>query len=171
MFPNHCVLQHQHVDCKIGDTLLKIGVTFNDVTKDAAVYTTTSRFVVCLGGFPQERQKLHRDRWTRVSRRGYPQTYPLPIDLPFPHQVLSLGNSTENPCIHHICFHVTIFSQFCPCLLSVERIFYRLSTRSSDRSLETLIFVFERNTFYFLGKRYYRCLLVYQVFFFLNPMC
>ena len=26
------------------------GVTFNDVTKDAAFYTTTSRFVVWLGG-------------------------------------------------------------------------------------------------------------------------
>ncbi len=76
MFPNHCVLQHQHVDCKIVDTLLKkgtkqhvdgwdssrkdwshmcthlphteggFGVTFNDVTKDTVFYTTTSRFVV-----------------------------------------------------------------------------------------------------------------------------
>jgi len=34
------------------------GVTFNDVTKDAAFYTTTSRFVAWLGAFPQERQKL-----------------------------------------------------------------------------------------------------------------
>jgi hypothetical protein len=34
------------------------GVTFNDVTKDAAFYTTTSRFVTWLGDFPQERQKL-----------------------------------------------------------------------------------------------------------------
>ncbi len=34
------------------------GVTFNDVTKDAAFYTTTSRFVACLGAFSQERQKL-----------------------------------------------------------------------------------------------------------------
>jgi hypothetical protein len=72
---NRCVLQHQHVDCKITDTLLKrdtkqntdgwdasskvwshmvlhlshaeggYGVTFNDVTKDSAFYTTTSRFV------------------------------------------------------------------------------------------------------------------------------
>jgi hypothetical protein len=33
-------------------------VTFNDVTKDAAFYTTTSRFVVCLGSFSQERQEL-----------------------------------------------------------------------------------------------------------------
>jgi hypothetical protein len=34
------------------------GVTFNDVTKDAAFYTTTSRLVAWLGAFPQERQKL-----------------------------------------------------------------------------------------------------------------
>ena len=34
------------------------GVTFNDVTKDAAFYTTTSRFVVWLGAFTQERQEL-----------------------------------------------------------------------------------------------------------------
>ena len=34
------------------------GVTFNDVTKDAAFYTTTSRFVAWLGAFPQERQQL-----------------------------------------------------------------------------------------------------------------
>jgi hypothetical protein len=34
------------------------GVTFNDVTKDAAFYTTTSRFVVWLGAFSQERQEL-----------------------------------------------------------------------------------------------------------------
>ena len=34
------------------------GVTFNDVTKDAAFYTTTSRFVAWLGAFPQERQNL-----------------------------------------------------------------------------------------------------------------
>ena len=76
------------VCCKIADTLLKkgtkqhadgwdtsskawehmvlhlshaeggFGVTFNDVTKDAAFYTTTSRFVVWLGAFSQERQKL-----------------------------------------------------------------------------------------------------------------
>jgi hypothetical protein len=69
------VLQQQHVDCKIVDTLLKkgtkqyadgwdsssqdwaymcihlphaeggFGVTFNDVTKDVVLYTTTSRFV------------------------------------------------------------------------------------------------------------------------------
>ena len=34
------------------------GVTFNDITKDAVFYTTTSRFVVCLGAFSQERQGL-----------------------------------------------------------------------------------------------------------------
>ena len=75
MLPNRCVLQQQHVDCKIADALFKkgtkqqadgwdasskdwahmcihlphaeggFGVTFNDVTKDAAFYTTTSRFV------------------------------------------------------------------------------------------------------------------------------
>ena len=31
---------------------------FNSVTKDAAFYTTTSRFVAWLGAFPQERQEL-----------------------------------------------------------------------------------------------------------------
>jgi hypothetical protein len=70
-----CVLQKQYVDCKIADALLKkgtkqhpddwdasrkdwthmvlqlphteggFGVSFNCVTKDAAFYTTTSRFV------------------------------------------------------------------------------------------------------------------------------
>jgi hypothetical protein len=34
------------------------GVTFNNVTKDADFYTTTSRFVAWLGAFSQERQKL-----------------------------------------------------------------------------------------------------------------
>jgi hypothetical protein len=34
------------------------GVTFNAVTKDAAFYTTTSRFVAWLGAFSQERQGL-----------------------------------------------------------------------------------------------------------------
>ncbi len=82
------MLQQQHVDCKIADALLKrgtkqhadgwdssskdwshmcihlphtegdFGVTFNDVTKDDAFYTTTSRFVAWFGAFPQERQKL-----------------------------------------------------------------------------------------------------------------
>jgi hypothetical protein len=33
-------------------------VPFNCVTKDAAFYTTTSRFVVWIGAFPQERQEL-----------------------------------------------------------------------------------------------------------------
>jgi hypothetical protein len=85
---NYCVLQQQHVDCKIADALLKkstklhtdgcdvsskdwahmvlhlphteggFGVTFNCVTKDAAFYTTTSRFVSWIGAFPQERQEL-----------------------------------------------------------------------------------------------------------------
>jgi hypothetical protein len=77
-----------HVACKMADTLLKkgthhhgdgwdvstqdwthmvlhlphaeggFGVPFNYVTKDAAFYTTTSRFVFWLGVFPQERQEL-----------------------------------------------------------------------------------------------------------------
>ena len=34
------------------------GVTFNCVTKDAAFYTITSRFVFWIGAFPQERQEL-----------------------------------------------------------------------------------------------------------------
>ena len=34
------------------------GVTFNCVTEDAAFYTTTSRFVVWIGVFSQERKKL-----------------------------------------------------------------------------------------------------------------
>ena len=34
------------------------GVPFNCVTKDAAFYTTTSRFVAWMGAFSQERQKL-----------------------------------------------------------------------------------------------------------------
>ncbi len=34
------------------------GVTFNEVTKDVVFYTTTSRFVVWLGAFSQERQGL-----------------------------------------------------------------------------------------------------------------
>ncbi len=88
MLYNRCILQEQHVDCKIDDALLKedtkqhaegwdasskdwahmvlhlphaeggFGVTFNCVTKDAAFYTTTSRFVAWIGGFSQERQKL-----------------------------------------------------------------------------------------------------------------
>jgi hypothetical protein len=88
MLNNRCVLQQQHVDCKIADALLKkdtkqhadgwdasskdwahmvlhlphteggCGVTFNCVTKDAAFYTTTSRFVAWIGTFSQERQKL-----------------------------------------------------------------------------------------------------------------
>ena len=34
------------------------GVTFNDITKDTAFYTTTTRFVAWLGAFSQERQGL-----------------------------------------------------------------------------------------------------------------
>jgi hypothetical protein len=34
------------------------GVSFTCVTKDAAFYTTTSRFVVWIDAFPQERQEL-----------------------------------------------------------------------------------------------------------------
>jgi hypothetical protein len=34
------------------------GVTFNDITKDDAFYTTTSRFVTWIGTFTQERQGL-----------------------------------------------------------------------------------------------------------------
>ena len=34
------------------------GVTFNDVTKDAVFYASTSRFVAWLGAFSQERQGL-----------------------------------------------------------------------------------------------------------------
>jgi hypothetical protein len=46
----------QHADG--WDASRGFGVTFNDVTKDTAFYTTTSRFVACLGAFPQERQQL-----------------------------------------------------------------------------------------------------------------
>jgi hypothetical protein len=34
------------------------GVNFNDITKDEAFYTSTSRFVAWLGSFSQERQDL-----------------------------------------------------------------------------------------------------------------
>ena len=84
MLPNRCVLQQQHVDCKIADALLKkgtkqhadgwdssskdwahmcihlphaedgFGVTFNDVTKDASFYTTTSRQVEQLSSCSQQ---------------------------------------------------------------------------------------------------------------------
>jgi hypothetical protein len=85
---NRCVQQQQHVDCKVADALLKrgtkqhaegwdasskawahmvlhlphaedgFGITFHDVTKDAAFYTTTSRFVAWFGASSQERQDL-----------------------------------------------------------------------------------------------------------------
>jgi hypothetical protein len=43
-----------HLPAAEGD----FGVTFNDVTKDTAFYTATSRFVTCLGAFSQERQSV-----------------------------------------------------------------------------------------------------------------
>ncbi len=88
MLGNRCVLQQQHVDCKIADALLKkgtkqhadgwdasrkdwthmvlhlphaeggFGVPFNCVTKDDVFYTTTSRFVAWIDAFPQERQEM-----------------------------------------------------------------------------------------------------------------
>ncbi len=45
------VLHLRHVDGGFG-------VNFNDITKDAAFYTTTSRFVAWLGALSQERQGL-----------------------------------------------------------------------------------------------------------------
>jgi hypothetical protein len=102
---NRCVLQQQHVDCKIADALLKkgtkqhadgwdasskdwahmvlhlphveggFGVTFNDVTKDAAFYTTnTSRFVAWLGSFSQERQGLWLPKDVTFRTRPHGQT-------------------------------------------------------------------------------------------------
>ncbi len=47
----HMVLHLPHVEGGFG-------VTFNDVTKDSAFYTNTSRFVTWLGAFSQERQGL-----------------------------------------------------------------------------------------------------------------
>ncbi len=88
LLDTRCVLQQQHVDCKIADVLLKkdtnhhadgwdtaskdwshmvlylphveggFGLSFNYVTKDVAFYTTTSRFVSWIGTFSQERKKL-----------------------------------------------------------------------------------------------------------------
>jgi hypothetical protein len=52
--PAHMVLHLTHTEGGFG-------VTFNDVTKDSSwetFYTTTSRFVSCLGAFSQERQGL-----------------------------------------------------------------------------------------------------------------
>ena len=50
---------------RLGDRVLHLphtdggfGVTFNCVTKDAAFYATTSRFVAWIGAFSQERQQL-----------------------------------------------------------------------------------------------------------------
>jgi hypothetical protein len=47
----HMVLHLPHADGGFS-------VTFNDVTKDAAFYTITSRFVAWLGAFSQEGQRL-----------------------------------------------------------------------------------------------------------------
>ena len=47
----HMVLHLPHVDGGFG-------VIFNDITKDTAFYTTTSRFVPWFGDFSQERQGL-----------------------------------------------------------------------------------------------------------------
>ena len=50
------------------------GVTFNDITKDAAFYTTTSRFVAWLGAFSQVRQDL----WLSKDDLKDPSTWSLP---------------------------------------------------------------------------------------------
>ena len=59
----HMVLHSPHVAGGFG-------VTFNDVTKDAAFYTLTSRFVVWLGVFPQERQKLWFPKFALTTTCG-----------------------------------------------------------------------------------------------------
>ena len=53
----HMVLHLPHADGGFG-------VTFNDLTKDAAFYTTTSRFVAWLGAISQEHQGLWLPRMT-----------------------------------------------------------------------------------------------------------
>jgi hypothetical protein len=106
LLDNRCVLQQQHVDCKIADALLKkgtkqhadgwdetskdwthmvlhlphveggFGVHFNCVTKDAAFYTNTSRFVSWMGAFSQERRKLwlpKDDLWDSSSCPSSPR--------------------------------------------------------------------------------------------------
>ena len=52
------VLHLPHTWSFICHTQGGFGVSFNCVTKDAAFYTTTSRFVVWIGAFSQERQEL-----------------------------------------------------------------------------------------------------------------
>jgi hypothetical protein len=47
-----------HMVLHLPHTEGSFGVSFNYVTKDAAFYTTTSRFVSWLGVFSQERQEL-----------------------------------------------------------------------------------------------------------------
>ncbi len=92
---NRCVLQQQHVDCKIADAqhadgwdahskawahmVLHLphadggfGVTFNDVAKDAAFYTTTSRFVAWLGAFSQDVRACGCPRMTSIILRPRP---------------------------------------------------------------------------------------------------
>ena len=60
------------------------GVTFNDVTKDAAFYTTTSRLVAWLGAFPQERRSCGCLKMTYGTRpRGYrPRSYSFATSIP-----------------------------------------------------------------------------------------
>jgi hypothetical protein len=88
LLDNRCVLQQQHVECKVADKLLKrgtkqhaegwdtsrkvwshivlhlphaedgFGITFHDVTKDSVFYTTTSRFVSWFGASSKERHHL-----------------------------------------------------------------------------------------------------------------
>ncbi len=63
----HMVLHLSHTE---GD----FGVTFNDVTKDAVFYTTTSRFVTWFGVFSQERQRL----WLSKDDLKDPSTWSSP---------------------------------------------------------------------------------------------
>jgi hypothetical protein len=48
----------EHMVLHLPHTEGGFGVPFNCVTKDAAFYATTARFVSWMGAFPQERQKL-----------------------------------------------------------------------------------------------------------------
>jgi hypothetical protein len=50
------------------------GVTFNDVTKDTAFYTTTLHFVTCLCVFSQERQEFKDDLRDSSSWSSSPLT-------------------------------------------------------------------------------------------------
>jgi hypothetical protein len=82
------------------------GVTFNDVTKDAVFYTTTSHFVVWVGVFSLERQDL----WLSKN------------DLRDPHGHLP-----------RFCSSVTSMSSFC-LTISVRRDVFRLSHRTVSLS-------------------------------------